>query len=369
MFLLFPLFVQHLGGGEATIGLLLGAGMVASVGARPFVGLALDRLAPRTVLLAASVVNVLSFLPFLAVDALGPWLAVWATLHFVAWGALFGAYFAYAAGLVPAERRAEGIAVFGVPGMLSNGLGPALGEEILARGGYDALFLAAAALAALSLGLVALVPAVGTPAARGSAGTARALGALVLRGGLGRVVAVLTLFGVVVDVTYFYLAPFTRTVGVARAAPYFLAYSATSVVLRIGGRRLLDRLGPHRVAIPALAAIAASQAAICLVPAPGALVVAGMAGGVGHGSLFPVMMALALARAPVALHGSVASLVTAAVDLGALVGTPAAGLIAELAGYRPAFALMAVVALAGLVLVARDPRRPGRRLAPSAARG
>jgi hypothetical protein len=33
------------------------------------------------------------------------------------------------------------------------------------------------------------------------------------------------------------VAPFTRVVGIARAAPFFAAYSATSVVIRLFGRR------------------------------------------------------------------------------------------------------------------------------------
>ena len=105
MFVLVPLFVRALGGTELTIGLVLGVGTAASVATRPLVGMLLDTAGRRPVLLAAGVANVLSWLPFLGLRSVGPWLYVWATLHSIVWGALFAAYFTYAADLTPPARR------------------------------------------------------------------------------------------------------------------------------------------------------------------------------------------------------------------------------------------------------------------------
>ena len=87
------------------------------------------------------------------------------------------------------------------------------------------------------------------------------------------------------------------------------------------------------------------------------LVLSGMACGAGHGTLFPVLNALAITRAPARLHGTVVGLHTAALDLGAVVGTPLCGLLAEWAGYRVMFEVMGAACLVGLVLMAADPRR------------
>src|SRR5262249_56057197 len=141
MFLLVPLFVRALGGSDLTIGLVLGVSAAASVAARPLVGLLLDAAGRRPVLLVAGVLNVLSWLPFIALRTPGPWLFVCATAHAIVWGALFAAYFTYAADLTPPIRRAEGIAVFGVFGMAANGLGPMLGERIIAPCAFPAFFL------------------------------------------------------------------------------------------------------------------------------------------------------------------------------------------------------------------------------------
>jgi len=89
----------------------------------------------------------------------------------------------------------------------------------------------------------------------------------------------------------------------------------------------------------------------------------GIACGAGHGSLFPVLNGLVVARTPARLHGVVVSLYTAALDAGAVIGTPLCGAIAHTAGYRVMFTTMAVASLAGLVLIRLDGLREHHRLA------
>src|SRR5262245_30648706 len=158
MFVLVPLLIRALGGSEVTIGLVLGVGTAASVLTRPLVGMLLDARGRRPVLLGCGLANTLSWLPFLWLTTVSPWLYVWCAVHAVVWGGLFASYFTYAADLVPPERRAEGIAVFGVFGMIANGLAPFLGEAIIARAGYPAFLLTASGFAASSLALTFLIP-------------------------------------------------------------------------------------------------------------------------------------------------------------------------------------------------------------------
>jgi len=363
MFLLLPLFIRALGGEELLIGLVLGVGMAASVALRPTIGTLLDRAGRRRVLVWAGLVNVASYPPFLLLRSTGPALWALATLHLVVHGALFAAYFTYVSDLVPPARRAEGIAIFGVAGMATNGLGPALGEALTARGGWTAFYLAATAFAAVSAALSSRV-APGGPRASAHevpatlpAGILRAAAQTIRHGGLAPVLVVTILFGAGINAAFYFVAPFTRAVGVAHAAPFFAAYASTTIGLRIGSRRVLDRLGPHRVAVPAFAVFAAGLAALTVVPRPGALLVAGIACGAGHGTLFPVLNALAVSRTPPHLHGTTVSLYTAAMDLGGVVGTPLCGALARLFGYRTMFAAVALASVLAVTLMRADARR------------
>jgi len=363
MFLLFPLFVRRLGGSSATIGLLLGAGLAASVAARPLVGLALDRFGRRRVLLWGNGLNAASFLPFLALGRIGPWLVAATIVHCVLWGALFASYFTYAADLVPAGRRAEGIAVFGAAGMLTNGLGPSLGEVVIARAGFAAFFLTAVGFALVSFALTFAVPA--RPATSVASGSAEGW-RILANTGVARVLLATVVFGMGVNAAFFFVAPYTRDLGLARAAPFYAAYSTSSIVLRLVGRRMLDRLGPHRVAIPAFASIGTGLGLLCLLPRSGFLVLAGIVCGAGHGSLFPVLNALAIERAPARLAGAAVSLLTAASDLGAVVGTPVCGALAQAVGYQKMYAILGATTLGGLAVMVID---RARAIAPRPAEG
>jgi MFS family permease len=361
MFLLFPLFIRALGGDDIAIGGVLGAGLAVSVAARPAIGVLLDRVGRRSVLLWASLANAAFFPTFLALSTVGPGLFALATAHLVLAGALFAAYFTYASDLVPAGRRVEGIAVFGIFGMAPNGLGPALGEVLIARTGWTGYFLVAGGFALLSAALSALAREVGPVPHRRAERDVRGLlhdfARLLLRGGLGRIMLATALFGAGINAAFFFIAPFTRDLGIARAAPFFAAYAGTTIALRLFGRRLPDRLGFHPVAVPSFAVFAAGLAALCLMPARGILVAAGVACGAGHGSLFPVLQGIVVTRTPPRLHGTVVSLYTAALDAGAVLGTPLCGALAELAGYRTMFAAMAAASGVALVLVRLDARR------------
>lgn len=360
MFVLMPLFVRSLGGGEIVIGVLLGVGTAASVLARPGIGTLLDTWGRREVLLTAGILNVVSWLPFVVLESIGVWLFFWSTLHAVVWGALFAGFFTYAADLAPPSRRAEGIAVFGVFGMAPNGLGPWLGETIIADAGFDAYFVTAAAFGLASMLLTLRIPRrtrVVTATETVKRGTWHDMREAVAQPGLPRVLVTFLLLGIAINAAFFFVAPFTRDLGMARAAPFFTAYAATSVVIRVFGRRILDVLGPHRVSIPAFALFALGLGALGFLPRAGVLVACGIACGAGHGTLFPVLSALAITRAPVRMQGTVVSLTTAALDLGAVVGTPLCGVIAQLAGYPVMFGTVAVASLAGLALMASDRMR------------
>jgi predicted MFS family arabinose efflux permease len=242
--------------------------------------------------------------------------------------------------------------------MAPNGLGPALGEWVIAWGGFVPFFLVATAWALVSLLLVAGMREEPRPTHHEPHAGAREAVRLVRRGGLAPLLAATLLFGAGINAAYYFVAPFTRAVGIEHAAPFFAAYATTTIVLRVFGRQLPDRLGAYPVALPAFAVFATGLATLSLLPVPGALVLAGIACGAGHGTLFPVLNALAVSRTPARLQGVVVSLYTGALDAGAVLGTPLCGAVAR-TSYRAMFLMMALASLVGLALLALDRRRSG----------
>src|SRR6185369_11731074 len=133
--------------------------------------------------------------------------------------------FTYATDLVPFGRRAEGIAIFGMAGIASNGIGPFTGEIVIERAGYPAYFATAIVLALASAAMAALIPAspAGPPTAA-PRGFAAGMRTAIRHPGIARVLVVTVLLGVAINAAYFFVAPYVHGLGVMRAGPFFAAY-------------------------------------------------------------------------------------------------------------------------------------------------
>jgi len=176
-------------------------------------------------------------------------------------------------------------------------------------------------------------------------------------GGLAALLATTVVFGACVEVAFYFIAPYANAAGVGPVGPVFVAYALATMSIRVLGRRVLDTLPPHRTAAPAFLCFAVGMALLATRPSWPLLVVAGVACGIGHGTLFPVLGSLAIRRTPPRLRGTTMSLYTGAVEGGGVVGTPIAGAVARALGYSVMFGLMAAVALGGAALVHHDERR------------
>jgi predicted MFS family arabinose efflux permease len=358
IFILYPLFLARLGADELVIGQVMGLGAAAAVATRPTAGHLLDLLGGRRTLLWAGAANLVSILLLVPVRQIGPPLLALTLLHAVAVGTLFASYFTYAAHIVPQERRIEGVAMFGVAGMLPNGLGPPLGEMLLERSGPAAFFLCAAGFSVVSLALTALLrDARGdhpTPAERPRAS---AWLGLVRLPELRAVYLATFLFGIGLAAMFTFLAPYALASGRGEVGAFFFAYALAAIVTRIVGGGIPERVGPRRVLIPALLAYGVGVAATPLTGSHGALLAIGVVCGMGHGYAFPILNVLVVARTPGHVRGAVVSLYTAMIDLGQMVGAPLLGAIA-MRGFGAMFATAgAALVLAALALRVAD--RPG----------
>src|SRR5205814_10217263 len=132
LFVHLPGFLQQLGAGEAQIGRIMGAQAIGSVLAWPLVGHVMDARGRRVVILTGASLFVAVIVLYLYVDSLGPFVYLVRMLDGAAHTMWYTALFTYAADLVPVQRRTEGLAIFGVSGLVTIGLGAQFGDAILA---------------------------------------------------------------------------------------------------------------------------------------------------------------------------------------------------------------------------------------------
>jgi MFS family permease len=343
LFLHFPGYLHQLGADDIQIGFITSLMAVAAIALRPPIGRAMDRRGRRVVILVGGVLHTVVIALYLTVTTLGPWLYFVRIVHGVAEAMLFSALFTYAADHVPARMRTQGLALFGVSGMLPIALAGLLGDHLLARSGFQGLFVMAVVFAAASL-LLSLplpeeprAPSDGDPATLG-------LRAALRQRDLRPIWFLGVVFSTVLTAFFIFMRRFVDETEVGSVGLFFSAYTVAALVLRVFLGWLPDRLGPRRVLLPALVALSAGLLWMARAETASDLAVAGLLCGVGHGFTFPILFGLVVTRAPEANRGTAMVVFTALFDIGMLLGGPALGAVIDAVGFA------AMYASAGLAL-------------------
>jgi MFS family permease len=347
LFVHFPGFLQQLGAGEAQIGRIMAAQALGAILTWPLIGRAMDARGRRAVILAgvalfAGVVGL-----YLSIHTLGPGVYAVRLLDGIAAMMWYTALFTYAADLVPAQRRIEGLALFGVSGLIPVGLGAQIGDVILAYATYRELFLTA--LGSAVLGLIVCLPLREVrPAHSGQRVPPRSIVATAVQRNLLPVWLAALSFFIAVLALFTFMKTFVTATGAGSVGSFFSGYAAMAVALRIFLGWLPDRLGARRMLGVAMSCYAVGFVALSTAHAPGHVLAAGLLCGAGHGYAFPVLFSLVVARARPQERGVAAAFFTALDWVGLLLAGPVVGCVIERTGYGMAFMGLAVLLAVGI---------------------
>ena len=357
LFIHLPRFLVDLGADEVAIGAIVSLTAVVAVLVRPVVGTMLDTRGRRRVVIVGAAVNLVACAAYLTVTTLGPWLLVIRVVHGMAEATLFTSIFTIGADVVPASRRTEGLALFGVSGLLPLALGGFIGDIALGIGGIELVFLTASGFALGALALVLVLP-LRSPALAGDATTGRGGFLRVLRDASLRPIWFLSgSFALSLSAYFVFIAVYVDRIGTSSVTAFFAAYVTTAVGIRVFFASLPARVGERRVLLPSAAALGAGLFVLAGVPTATGVVLAGVLCGVGHGNVFPILFSATVTRAGDADRGSAMGLFSALFDVGTLTGGPLLGLVASRLGFAAMFRVAAVVILvATAVHAVWDPR-------------
>ncbi len=336
------------------IGLVFSVTSATAIASRPVVGRAMDARGRRLVILTGGLLNVLVCALYPTIHSLGPWLYVVRIAHGIAEAMLFAALFTQAADVIPPARRTEGIALYGISGLLPISLGGLLGDVILTHAGYVRLFQTSMAFAAGSL---ALSLPLGDHRPTDDAAPARGFVASVSDRALLPLWFIGFIFAGAITATFTFLKTFVMTTGVGSVGLFFSAYSLAGVLLRLAFGWVPERIGPKRALFPALGSLATGFVVLGSATTAVAVAAAGVLCGLGHGFTFPILSGLVVARARPSERGAALSLFTALFDGGVLVAGPTFGLVIRAAGYPAMFATAAGVVVTGALVFALWDRR------------
>jgi len=165
---------------------------------------------------------------------------------------------------------------------------------------------------------------------------------------------------VVLTGVFVFVKRFTMETGAGSVGAFFSAYTGAAIAVRIVGGRLPDRVGPKRVLVPALLALAVGFLFLARAGDAREVLAAGVLCGLGHGFAFPTLSSLVVSRAREVERGAAIAVLTTLPDVGALLGAPSLGWIIELSGFGAMFTTAAAVLTLGVAAFALWDRDPSR---------
>jgi len=357
---LIPLFIEGpLGGGEFSVGLNVAVFAVAAVVSRPFIGRLADRYGRRAVMVGGALIAALGGFGMSQVGAVAPLLG-FRMLSGIGEAAVFVGAATLIADLSPRARRAEGASYFSVAVFTGLGIGPVLGEVILDDTQFERAFIAGGVFALVAGAIACFAPAfvvspdarsdgdVGPQQRRPRTGMARyvhpaaVLPGTVLALGVGG----LTSF-------FLFIPEYSRELGMSSSGGLFLVYALMSLLIRIFGATLPERLGPRRMVTVALLAFAVGLVAVAAIGAIWALWFAAALIGIGAAFNYPSLNALTVNRVSDADRALVISSFTMFFEIGSAVSGLSIGALGELVGKQSAFYGGVVMVLIGLFVLRR----------------
>jgi MFS family permease len=353
LFVLLPkLLAVGYGATAGQIGGVMASFGIASLITIPLIAPLMKRLDCRRTMVLGTLLLGVSALGFMLIHSAGVLAAVLRGAQGIAWSLTFAAGMSLVAEVAPPIRLGQGIGLYGAVALATSALGPAVAEPIATRFGARPLFLLSAAIGLAGAWFCRRLPTgaapepsvPAAPAPRGTAGR-RAI-----------VIGVLAVGSLAAAAVSTFVAPFALTHGIGAVRGFFVTYTLTALLVRVGGTRLVDRLGRRNTAFAGAAGYGLVTIALATA-GPEHLISLGAAFGVVHGIVFPALMALILGEAAREERPRLLAFANGAINLG-ITGLGAIGAIADRVGYAPVFMVTGVItsATAALLLI-RDPRR------------
>ncbi|KYD06827.1 MFS transporter [Saccharococcus caldoxylosilyticus] len=323
-----PLFVEHLGGNDQLIGLVVGIFTFSALIMRPFAGHALETKGRRFVFLLGLAIFVLSVGSYSFITSI-LLLFMMRVIQGIGWGFSTTASGTIATDIIPASRRGEGMGYYGLSGNLALAFGPSLGLLLASVLSFTPLFLICAALGLASLLFAANITYKKVEPPRKQA---QRKWDIYEKSALEPSILLFFLtvtFGGIAS----FLPLYTTEKGISGIQWYFLLYALALMVTRTFAGQLYDKKGHQVVFIPGAALILLAMLLLAWLPNSMMLFTAAILYGLGFGTVQPALQAWSVERAARDRKGMANATFFAFFDLGVGVGAMVFGQISHWFGY------------------------------------
>lgn len=356
-----PVFIVEIGGNKTDAGLVMGSMGITSLGSLPFLAPLIDRYGRKLFIIGGILGVGISNGGFLLFDEYSALMILIRLFQGIGFAACFNGCATAVVDLIPPDRRAQGIGLFGISGSLAMAVGPFVGEEVLLNWGFDSYFILLMGFGLLGF-LTGLI--VKESKARTSMKIVRGFFSTALHGRHLPMMFMAAVFGSGFSAMLTFFPLYAKTIGI-RSGIFFVCYGISLVVVRVLLGHLADSLNRERLIGACLVGFGVTLAATAWTTLLVETAFLGVIFGMTQGLSYPAMMARMVDRSSEDNRAVVVALFTGSFGVGIHVSSLIWGAVANLKGLSfmflfGALAIFSCALVSGAARLVLRARRHGR---------
>lgn len=328
---------------EGQAGVILAVYTLAALLIRPFTGFMIDRYGRKMFFIPALLLFSVLFTgyPFAGIFAL---ILIIRFVHGLIWGVATTTASTLIVDIVPAERRGEGIGLYGLSMTIPMALGPFVGLQLTHNSTYTMMFLFAGALALIGFLFTILIKYPSVP----HAGEAR----FSMKNLLESSSLPLTFNLLLVNISYgglvSFISVYSLKTGIGYTGVFFIVFASGITLARLYMGKIFDRHGPKLLSIVGILLLVCGHATLGLIINKTGFMIAGFVLGLGSGIVFPTFQAMVNNMVPPQRRGAANSTLFSGLDLGIGLGMLFTGFLAQVIGLPNTYLIYSLTNLAAL---------------------
>ena len=347
-FLLLPIRIKELGGSESDIGFIMGATGLSTIFTTPAVGMLVDRWGRKWFIALGGLVMSLTTLPFAYMDTLNFLFPLLRIMHGAAFSLCFISAGTLTADFAPVSKRSQALGLFGVFTIVNYALAPFVGKRVVESFGFDVFFEVVFIFGLLSFLIALLIRESKTT--RSDPPNRNGILTTLFRKGVLVAATTLMISGSGFIPTLTFIPVFAEDMGVESFDLFFIAYTLSTLFVRVVGGWIPDSFGKKRAAIPSLFFFALSIMGIGFASNATHFIEAGILFGLSHGLVYPSIYALVIDLSPNVDRGKAFAICSVSFTLGGMLGSFIYGVVAEHLGFQVMYMAAGAVCLIGFLV-------------------
>jgi len=329
---MFPLYMQFIGGSKTTAGLMVGIFAISALLFRPLVGTMLDKKGRKVILVTGITIVLIASLSYYFVYHI--WLLLLLRLlHGIGFSACSTSAGTIGADVVPKVKLMEGIGYYSIATAKAVAVGPALGLYLTTKIGYNESFLIIAGFSVLGL-IAALMT---NYEKKDLLAAANNNPHPFFEKNAVKPSFVMFFLSIAQGAVLSFLPSYAYSKGVDNIGIFFTIYAVTMMFSRPAAGKLCDYFGAFRIILPMMLLAIISLAMIPLASSLSEFVFISILYGLSFGTVLPLLNGMTIKLCPPDNLGSGNATFLSSIDAGYGIGSILWGVVSQNAGFTAMF--------------------------------